>query len=156
MEILYGKNFMDRCVYTNHPHYLIAHRPGCEAHCDELRPHLPFVYRSAVNISVAVKPEGNLTGDYFATAAGIHNLLTPPPVSNSSSSSGSRLLSPGHFSNISISYASRPAPSSAPHPTSTAPSALALRGPLVRFGKATLERLTVGDKLISEYLVDEL
>ena len=147
---------MDRCVYTNHPHYRIAHRPGCEAPCDELRPHLPFVYRSAVNMSVEIEQEGNQNGDDLATRAGVHRLLSPPPVPESGGSYGSGLLSPGHNQSSSISYMSRQESSSAPNPTSTTPSALIRRGPLVRLGRATLERLMVGDKLIGEYLVEEL
>ena len=142
---------MDRCVYTNHPHYLTNHRPGCEAPCDELRPHLPFVYRSAVNMSAEIKHEVNQNGDNPATGASVHH-LTPPPALKA----GGILLIPGHNHNSSIRYTSRPKLSNAPNPTSTTPSAMTRRGPLALLRQATLERLMVGDKLIGEYLVEEL
>ena len=106
-------------------------------------------------MSVEIEHEGNQNDDNPATDASVHH-LSPTPALKAGVSYGSSLLSPGHNHNSSISYTFRPELFSAQNLTSTTPSAMTRRGQLMRLGKATLERLMVGDKLIGEYLVEEL
>ena len=101
------------------------------------------VYRTTVNTRVEVEQSGDQHGDEPATNSGVNHLLTPPP--NLKSGSGSELILSMNSSN---SFTFR-LDISAIRTTTTMHL-------LMRFGKATLERLMIGDRLIGEYLIEEL